>query len=138
MTGLTADVSVKDAIRVLRRFGDEAKRELKDMNREAAKMVEQESKRLVPVRSGALRSSIRSSGVQKEAVVRSGNSRVPYAGPIHFGWNRPRRKWGAPGVVAGGRIAASSFQTDARDNESRAVLAMYRRELERIAEKYSA
>ncbi len=63
-----------------------AKSELKALHGDAAKIVEQDALGRAPVRSGRLRESIRSSGTQKAGVVRAGFARVPYAGPIHFGW----------------------------------------------------
>ena len=63
-----------------------AKSELKTLHGDAAKIVEQDALGRAPVRSGRLRESIRSSGTQKAGVVRAGFARVPYAGPIHFGW----------------------------------------------------
>lgn len=63
-----------------------AKSELKTLHGDAAKIVEQDALGRAPVRSGRLRESIRSSGTQKTGVVRAGFARMPYAGPIHFGW----------------------------------------------------
>lgn len=63
-----------------------AKSELKTLHGDAAKIVEQDALGRAPVRSGRLRESIRSSGTQKAGVVRAGFARVPYVGPIHFGW----------------------------------------------------
>ena len=63
-----------------------AKSELKTLHGDAAKIVEQDALGRAPVKSGRLRESIRSSGTQKAGVVRAGFARVPYAGPIHFGW----------------------------------------------------
>lgn len=130
------DVDVKAAIAVLRRYGDEAKRDIKDVNKDAAKLVEKRAKRLVPVQSGALQQSIRSSGQLGKGVVRAGNARVPYANPIHWGWPRPNRKW-SKGRVGGGPISKTPFLTDALDDERREIVKLYQRELDRLARKYS-
>ena len=39
-----------------------------------------------PRRTGALAATVRGSGTKTRAVVRAGYARVPYAGPIHWGW----------------------------------------------------
>jgi hypothetical protein len=36
--------------------------------------------------TGALDASSRPAGTQREALVRIGRARVPYAGPVHWGW----------------------------------------------------
>ncbi|WP_062208843.1 hypothetical protein [Demequina oxidasica] len=52
---------------------------------EAARVMEG----LAPSKSGALRASIRGNRAKNKAVVRIGKARVPYAGPINYGW--PKR-----------------------------------------------
>jgi len=42
-----------------------------------------------PRRTGALAASVRGNRAKAKAVVSSGKTRVPYAGPINYGW--PRR-----------------------------------------------
>jgi hypothetical protein len=56
----------------------------------AAEIVAREARVKVPVRSGNLRNTIRAAGQQRGGVVRAGTAKVPYAGPIHFGWGRRR------------------------------------------------
>jgi hypothetical protein len=63
-----------------------AKSDLKTLHGDAAKIVKQDALGRVPVKSGRLRQSLRSSGTQRAGVVRAGFASVPYAGPIHFGW----------------------------------------------------
>jgi hypothetical protein len=41
---------------------------------------------LVPVKTGALKSSVRPRRIQKGASVQAGKQAVPYANPIHWGW----------------------------------------------------
>lgn len=61
--------------------------DLTDVNRDAVRTVEAEAESIVPVLSGALRESIRSSASRSGGAVIAGGGRlVPYAGPIHFGW----------------------------------------------------
>lgn len=43
-----------------------------------------------PKRSGALAASIRGNRAKNKAVVAAGRARVPYAGPINYGWRKRR------------------------------------------------
>lgn len=53
----------------------------------SAERVVLEAKTLVPVRTGALRNSIRLSATTKGISIKAGNNgRIPYANPIHWGW----------------------------------------------------
>jgi hypothetical protein len=72
----------------LRAIDDKAmKAELRKVNKDAATIVADEARNLVPVRTGRLRASIGARGGQTSSTVKAGtSSRVPYAGPIHFGW----------------------------------------------------
>jgi hypothetical protein len=54
---------------------------------EAGQIVASEARNLVPVRSGKLRATIKSKKQARRVLVSAGNNgKVPYAGPIHFGW----------------------------------------------------
>jgi len=65
----------------------ELKEALKSANKAAAEVFVPYSKENVPVVSGKLRQSIRATGAQAQGAVRAGYAaRVPYAGPVHFGW----------------------------------------------------
>lgn len=69
----------------LRAAGDDLA-ELKQAHARAAEIAARASSDLAPVRSGALKQTIRSSGTKTAGIVRSGTKRVPYAAPIHWGW----------------------------------------------------
>jgi hypothetical protein len=58
-------------------------------HREAAAVVAAAAGPDTPRVTGMLASSIRPGATQTQAIVRAGGARVPYAGPIHWGW--PRR-----------------------------------------------
>lgn len=60
--------------------------DFKKVNRAAATTVASFSKSTAPVRSGKLKSTIRAAGTARAGIVRAGFKRVPYAGPIHWGW----------------------------------------------------
>jgi hypothetical protein len=54
---------------------------------EAADIVANMSRSLVPVRSGKLRETIKSKKQARKVLVSAGtNKSVPYANPIHWGW----------------------------------------------------
>ena len=62
------------------------KTEFLETNKQVAEIVINETKKYVPVLTGALAAAIRNASTKKSAKVRAGNAAVPYAGPIHFGW----------------------------------------------------
>ena len=110
-----------------------AKGDLKAMNLEAAQIVKREALNLVPVRTGLLKSSIREAAAQRSARVRAGYKRVPYAGPIHFGWaSRPNAGLG----WRGGPIRPNTFLYDALDRRRGEVADSYERQLQRVIRKY--
>lgn len=60
---------------------------IKAAGSEAGELVAGQARGLAPVRSGALRNSIRVSKSLNRVSVSAGNNRsVPYANPIHWGW----------------------------------------------------
>ena len=66
--------------------------EIKKAGKDSGELVASEARGLVPVRTGALRNSIRVSATARGKItVLAGNNRksksgVPYANPIHWGW----------------------------------------------------
>lgn len=76
-------------------------------------LVAQRARSRAPVRTGRLRDNIRTGKHRYGFIVRVGSkTRVPYAGPIHFGW--PRR-----GIVP------NPFLYDALDERRQELLATY-------------
>lgn len=63
--------------------------DLKDANAAAADYVAGIARSRAPVRTGALRATIRGNRAAGRATVSSGSATVRYAGPIHWGW--PKR-----------------------------------------------
>jgi hypothetical protein len=60
---------------------------IKAAGSEAGELVAGQARALAPVRSGALRNSIRVSKSLNRVSISAGNNRsVPYANPIHWGW----------------------------------------------------
>lgn len=78
----------KELARGLKRAGADMK-DLRAVNRQAAQVVVPAAKAIVPERSGRLKRTIRAGSTQRAGVVRAGNNgRVPYAGPINYGWRK--------------------------------------------------
>ena len=76
----------KQAIKALQAIGVPAA-EIKAAGSAAGELVANQARALAPVRSGALRNSIRVSRALNRVSVSAGNNRsVPYANPIHWGW----------------------------------------------------
>jgi hypothetical protein len=76
----------KASIKALQAIGVPDK-EIKQAGSEAGDLVANEARNLVPVRTGALRNSIKVSKALRTVSVRAGNNgKVPYANPIHWGW----------------------------------------------------
>lgn len=114
-------VGARRLARTLRQFG-EGIEDLKDANAEAAALVAAESARRAPRRSGALAGSIRGNRAVGKAVVAAGKAKVPYAGPIHWGW--PAR-----------HIAANRFIWDTAHETQDEWLPKYEANLQALADK---
>jgi hypothetical protein len=93
--------------------------DLKDAHRKVADMVAAEAEPKAPRRSGRLAGTMRAAGTQSAAIVRVGRSSVPYAGPIHWGWE-------ARGIKAQPWIA------EAADREFEPAQQLYLQALEAI------
>jgi HK97 gp10 family phage protein len=77
---------LKQAIKALQAIGVPTA-EIKAAGSEAGELVAGQARALAPVRSGALRNSIRVSKALNRVSVSAGNNKsVPYANPIHWGW----------------------------------------------------
>lgn len=106
-------------LRALEKLDDEAKQSFKDVGGRVGKLVSEQAREEVPVRSGALRGTIRAVNTGRGAKVRAGSKRVPYAGPIHFGW-RSRN------------IKPNNFLYRAVDKKVDVALDMYLEEVHKI------
>lgn len=88
MTGRAPTVSVDGGRQLrasLKRAGVGVE-DLKAAHKEVADDVARESRPNAPVLTGALVATTRGAGTQSAAIVRAGSARVPWAGPIHWGW----------------------------------------------------
>lgn len=78
---------LKELRRELRRLDGNWPKSLRETNREAAKVAVPSVQSLAPKRSGTLAGSVRALASQTRSQLAVGtNVRVPYAGPINFGW----------------------------------------------------
>jgi hypothetical protein len=103
--------------RELRRVKDrELDDEMKQIHAELARDVLRGAEPNVPVRSGDLLASLRSSGTVRDAIGRVGKASVPYAPPIH--WGHPSRG-----------IAPNRFLTDAAERLERDIADRYDRQV---------
>ena len=112
MTGPSIEVEgARQLKRALRQI-EGGTSDLKAIHGKAAKIVEDAARPLTPRRTGRLAASVRSSGVASGGVVRAGFAKVPYAGPIHFGWAKRN-------------IAPQPFLYEALDSRSAEVIRTY-------------
>lgn len=111
----------KELARDLKKAGDtELLDELKVAHIGGAEMVLHAALPLVPVRSGALRDSLKATATARSGRVKAGKKSVPYAPPIHFGW--PARN-----------IAPNPFLYDALDARKGEVIEAYEKAVEKVA-----
>lgn len=71
-------------VRTLRLAGADMQ-DLKDTNRKVADIVLPAALALTPKDGGALKGTGRAAGTAREAIIRFGYARVPYAGVTHYG-----------------------------------------------------
>jgi hypothetical protein len=76
---------LRETIRTLEKLGVDLN-ELKDVMANVSSTAAEIMQGFVPVQSGKLRASVRGNRAKGKAVVTVGRARVPYAGPINYGW----------------------------------------------------
>lgn len=69
----------------LRKAGDDLA-DLRSVHATVSRYVALRGAAMAPRRSGRLAADVRGSALKTQAIVRVGGSKVPYAGPIHWGW----------------------------------------------------
>jgi len=112
---------------------DDARTELKSAHLEAALVVARQAEYEVPRRSGRLEATIRAQATQTKGNVKAGRARVPYAGPIHFGWpTRPNRAKG----WFGGPIRPQPFIYMAADRRLGQVVDAYNNRINEIIRQH--
>jgi hypothetical protein len=106
-------------LRALNKLDEAAKDEFKAVGFNVGKMVAQQAREEVPVRSGRLRGTIRPVKTSWGAAVRAGAARAPYVGVIHFGWRQRN-------------IRRDQFLYRAIDKKATEALDMYLEEVYKI------
>lgn len=97
--------------------------ELKATNASVAGVVASAGRAGAPVGpTGRLAASVRPGATKTMAVTRAGFARVPYAGPIHWGW--PKRN-----------ITAQPFLSDAATGTEGTWQAIYMRFIEKVIQQ---
>jgi hypothetical protein len=118
MAGEVAKVEGLDRlVRTLKRAALDVS-DLKEAHANAGRIVVADAVPRAPHRSGKLAGSIRTTRQARRARVVAGRSSVPYAGPIHWGWQ-------ARGIRANPFISWGAQATEAQWSEG------YRRDVQR-------
>lgn len=117
--------------RALRQAGADAT-DFRDVGRAISRQAVAEIRPSVPFRSGALAGSLFGTATTTKAIVQAGNAKVPYAGPIHFGWATrpsPAKGW------RGGPIAPNPFVYDWLDRRRDEVIAAYEEQMQKLCDR---
>ena len=127
-------VGMRELRRDLRRVGD---RDLNDalirLNRDLAREITNRALPLVPVRTGALQASVRSSGNLSGAIGRAGRASVPYAAAVHWGRSRGNVQFRHGRFSRGqGSVLARPFLWLAAQTIERNVVDRYRQGINRV------
>jgi HK97 gp10 family phage protein len=124
-------VGLNEAIRALRAIGVPSA-EIGLASQQAGELVANRARSLVPVRTGALRATIKAKKIARKVVVSAGNNtRVPYANPIHFGWNYDKKNNQAK------NIRPRPFFTNALTTTRSQVYKIFFDNIEKLFQKYS-
>jgi HK97 gp10 family phage protein len=124
-------VGLNEAIRNLRAMGVPSA-EIGQASQEAGEIVASRARSLVPVRTGALRSTIKAKKIARKVVVSAGNNnRVPYANPIHFGWNYDKKN------LQEKNIRPRPFFSNALSTTRSEVYKVFFRNIDKLLQKYS-
>jgi hypothetical protein len=133
-------VGLDETLKALRAIGTPA-RALSAAGIESARIVANEAKTLVPVRSGALKNSIAVARTTKGAAIKAGNATILYANPIHWGWfrdyNTARAKATKSGSIAR-NIKPNPFLERALGLKKGEVLEAYRRNINKLITEETA
>lgn len=92
--------------RTLRAAGDDLE-DLKAANLQAAQIAATAARARAPRLTGQLAGDIRASGTKTAGTIRAGRKKIPYAGPIHWGW--PARGIEARPYITEGAQATESI-----------------------------
>lgn len=107
--------------RNLRRLGEDVA-DLKAANERAARIVAEAAAARAPRRTGRLAASLRATRAVGRASVLAGGASVPYAGPVHWGWEARH-------------IEPNPFTVEAAEDTQPQWLPVYERELQRLCDR---
>jgi HK97 gp10 family phage protein len=122
---------LNQAVRALRAIGVPSA-VIGKASQEAGDIVAAKAKSLVPVKTGDLRATIRSKKQARKVVVSAGNNtKVPYANPIHWGWNYDRVN------LQQKNIRPRPFFTNALRTTRKQVYETFFGSMEKLLQQYS-
>jgi HK97 gp10 family phage protein len=122
---------LNQAVRALRAIGVPSS-EIGEASQEAGELVANTARSLVPVKTGALRATIKAKKIARKVVVSAGNNtKVPYANPIHFGWNYDKKNLQAK------NIRPRPFFSNALQRTRTQVYQTFFASMEKLFQKYS-
>ena len=138
-------VDTRGAARALREIGVPLDA-IREANRESAKAVMLEARRLAPVSKykpnkpggakyksgGSLRDSIRIADVTTSVRIRAGMKRIPYANPVHWGWFRDKKT----GIRR--NILPNPWMARALGYTREEILDNYTKNMQKLIDKYGA
>lgn len=79
-------IGLNQLVRFLRTLEPELHDGLKEANAALSDEIAADARHGAPRQSGRLAGTVRSSGTARTGIVRAGGARVPWTGPVHFGW----------------------------------------------------
>lgn len=120
---------LRETVRQLESLGAD-KAEILDAGYQAATMLIREAMPLVPLRSGALRNTLRPGRIKLGAVARAGSAKVPYANPIHWGWFVDKQT----GVRR--NVLPQPFFSKALGYSYQQIIADYNRNMQKLVDKH--
>jgi hypothetical protein len=123
--------------RALREAGDDLS-DLKDIHFQVAQFVAEVAYGTAPRRSGDLAETIRPNASKTRARVAAGNSKVVYAGPIHWGWPARSRTVARRVRSFGGRewfIQPNPWVVEAAQASENLWVRMYAHRIDQIVDK---
>jgi hypothetical protein len=121
---------LRETIKDLQALGVE-KQDFVNVNLEAAEILMNAARPLVPVRSGKLLGSMRASKTVQYAQVSLGRAKIPYAGPIHYGWFYDRNNFIKK------NIKPNPFLARALNQNFSNIMARYNESVQKILDRFN-
>jgi hypothetical protein len=79
-------VGLSKVLRQMKQIDPDLVAQIKAANRDIADDVVTTARTLSPKETGTLAGSLRPGATNRTGIVRAGSRKVPWAGPIHYGW----------------------------------------------------